>query len=198
MGALYHIRKHRLALPGRECGAETRTLQCRTVRPLEIQRRSSGRCGRVCQPPPLCFYLWMFTVKVAVAVWSFGPVSATVIVVVPVLFVGGAPLQPAAKVATVSGSIIAKANCNPPRWLVEFLRRHRPANSSNSQPSTGTRVVFIAHAKRIGPPPNQVPIAAPDLLTRALPSASSLTASIVVTGPPCGVSERGSNSHEWI
>jgi hypothetical protein len=118
-----------------------------------------------------------------------------IVIVVVVSCECGEPPQPPTNVAIVTSSITVNATCNPPRAFPDLLRRHRPASSSNSQLSTGTNIVFPALAKVFGPPcSNQFPTGIADFPPRALPSVSSVTASIVVTGPPFGVTECGSNS----
>jgi hypothetical protein len=121
----------------------------------------------------------------AAAVWLLGPVPITVIVVAPELFVVGLAVQPAANTATAAGGALVRGFPAPPqagrlRPLATGRRRedrfHRRCDAARAATklSSNWRTGFF--------------------LTRAVPSASSLAASIVVTGPPLGVTEYGSNS----
>jgi len=101
-------------------------------------------------------------------------------------------LVQAPNVARVVNSRSAYASWKRPRTFANFLRRHKTASRSISPLNNGRNGDFSGSLEPlVAPGPNPNPIAAPDFAERFAGADPSDTKSMVVTGPPFGVTELG-------
>lgn len=124
------------------------------------------------------------------------PTVALIVIVADVDFEPPELEQPPANVATITRNAPAYASL-PPRTFAVFLRRHNPASSMNSQPSTGRNNAFARPRNpRSLPAPNTPPSAFEDFPPSAAPAAPSLIVSCVLTAELSSVKDVGANAHE--